>query len=120
MMVCCMVVLLQEVLPQFHISCLPMIVIYFSKANISDAIMMKNIVTWYEIFLGQCINYNKLTVLFTSNTSTENRREVCTIGGSGDSKSRQIHGYANADREELSNNFLFPIGLNRAETSRME
>lgn len=76
MLVCCTVVLLQEALLRFHTSCLLMTAIYFLK-QISKRLL------WWEHpnevwkISGQCINYNKSTVILTPNSSTENKREIC-------------------------------------------
>lgn len=49
----------------------------FFKATLAKANVMKRILNRYENISGQVINYNKLSLTFSPNTSLENRLEVC-------------------------------------------
>ena len=50
---------------------------FFFRVVEGEASVMKRILNRYEEILGQVVNYNKSTVVFSPNTSEENRRRVC-------------------------------------------
>ncbi|XP_074347578.1 uncharacterized protein LOC141686442 [Apium graveolens] len=50
---------------------------FFFRANKTEANIMKRILERYAHISGQIINLNKSAITFSSNTRTEDRREVC-------------------------------------------
>lgn len=54
---------------------------FFFKATEREAGVMKNILDRYERESGQMINYNKSTVMFSPNTTEENRQSVHSLLG---------------------------------------
>ncbi|KAA3472331.1 reverse transcriptase [Gossypium australe] len=55
--------------------------IMFSEATDKGARIMKDILKEYESCSGQCVNFNKSTIFYSSNTSREKREEVSTMLG---------------------------------------
>lgn len=51
---------------------------FFFKATGGEAGVMRNILDRYEKESGQMINYSKSTVMFSPNTTEENRQIVCS------------------------------------------
>lgn len=52
---------------------------FFFKATTQEAESMKNILQRYESLSGQAVNYRKSAVVFSPNTVTPCRRQVCDI-----------------------------------------
>ncbi|KAL8122999.1 hypothetical protein AgCh_011101 [Apium graveolens] len=50
---------------------------FFFRATKSEALTMKNILLKYERLSGQAINFGKSNVVFSPNTTSRRRREVC-------------------------------------------
>ncbi|KAA3472347.1 reverse transcriptase [Gossypium australe] len=55
--------------------------IMFSEAINKGARIMKDILKEYESCSGQCVNFNKSTIFYSSNTSREKREKVSTMLG---------------------------------------
>lgn len=55
--------------------------ILFGEASEKGATTLKVILKEYEECLGQCVNFNKSTIFYSSNTSERRKAEVSTILG---------------------------------------
>ncbi|KAA3471031.1 reverse transcriptase [Gossypium australe] len=55
--------------------------IMFNEATEKGARIMKDILKEYESCSGQCVNFNKSTIFYNSNTSRENREAVSNMLG---------------------------------------
>ncbi|KAA3489221.1 reverse transcriptase [Gossypium australe] len=55
--------------------------ILFGEATNNGAQLLKGILNEYEKCSGQCVNFNKSTIFYSSNTSEESKRQVLEILG---------------------------------------
>ncbi|KAA3482263.1 reverse transcriptase [Gossypium australe] len=55
--------------------------ILFGEASNNGAQLLKGILTKYEKCSGQCVNFNKSTIFYSSNTSEESKRQILAILG---------------------------------------
>lgn len=55
--------------------------ILFGEATERGATVLKNILKEYELSFGQCVNYNKSTIFFSTNTQKEEKRVIVRMLG---------------------------------------
>lgn len=69
--------------------------ILFGQATSREANFLKEILGEYRSCSGQCVNFNKSTVSFSSDTNDEDRREVVNILGVSSSENPEYLGSPN-------------------------
>lgn len=80
--------------------------ILFGEATNKGAKLLKEVLKEYEECSGQCVNFNKSTIFFSSNTSEENRVEVSAIlGVSGSTDMEKYLGLSNVVSQHKNESF---------------